>query len=228
MVKVCSMLLTLTLALLGGVPLSAQEHIWGTSSAALSNDPGFEGYWKYCFEISWDVTGYDGYGVSHIDILLGLELCPCVCFDGYFAFADTVGSGPGTTNGSGCTVYWYGYFECEGDPTVPDGGPDTGWMLHRCARHKIRALFREGRSGRGTTNLRLGLQRHERLYVGADQGSVPLGPRVPVSSQPAGQKRVLRRLEARNVRPGRFLIQTETQRSGPPSDIPLSAEPLCD
>jgi hypothetical protein len=117
------MLLTLTLALLGGVPLSAQEHIWGTSSAALSNDPGFEGYWKYCFEISWDVTGYDGYGVSHIDILLGLELCPCVCFDGYFAFADTVGSGPGTTNGSGCTVYWYGYFECEGDPTVPDGEP---------------------------------------------------------------------------------------------------------
>jgi hypothetical protein len=100
-----------------------QEYVWGTSTAEISTGPDYPGYWRYLIEIGWDVTNYNGYGLSHIDVFLGLEGCACVCAPGYFAFTDTVGSGPGTPNGGPCTVYWYGTFNCEGDPTIPDGVP---------------------------------------------------------------------------------------------------------
>jgi hypothetical protein len=109
--------------LVAAVSLAAQEFVWGTCTAELTSDPGYEGYWKYCIDMGWDVTGYDGHGLSHVDVFLGLEDCECVCSEGYFAFTDTVGSGPGTLNGGPCTVYWHGTFNCEGDPTIPDGVP---------------------------------------------------------------------------------------------------------
>jgi hypothetical protein len=115
--------LVATLVLAGVASAAAQECVWGTSTAELSSDPGYGGYWKYYMDIGWDVTSYNGHGVSHIDFFLGLEECECVCAQGYFAFTDTVGMGPGTPNGGECTVYWYGTFECEGDPTIPDGVP---------------------------------------------------------------------------------------------------------
>jgi hypothetical protein len=123
MKRVCLIGLIIGCLLVAGTPSSAQEYVSGTSTAELTADIGYEGYWKYCIEITWDVTGYNGYGLSHADVFLGLENCICVCDSGYFAFADTVGSGPGTPNGGPCTVYWYGMFLCDGDPTIPDGMP---------------------------------------------------------------------------------------------------------
>ena len=113
---IVGVLVGLVLTLAAGV--HAQEHVWGTSSASLSSDPGFVGYWKYCLTITWDVTNYGGkpHALSHISILLGLENCPRACDFGYFAFADTVGYGTGE---KGCTAHYYSYFECKGDPTIP-------------------------------------------------------------------------------------------------------------
>jgi hypothetical protein len=102
---------------------AAQEYIWGTCTAELATDPAYCGYWWYCIEIEWDVTGPDGYGLSTWDVFLGLEECLCVCSEGYFAFEDTVGSGPGTTREGPGTVYWHGYFSCDGDGTFRGGSP---------------------------------------------------------------------------------------------------------
>lgn len=100
------------------VIFAGQAHaqaVWGTSTATQPNDSGFEGYWKYCLDIGWD-TGTSGPGMSHVSLLLGLESCTCVCDTGMFKFASPAGSGPGDP--PGCTVYYYGSFWCEGDPTI--------------------------------------------------------------------------------------------------------------
>jgi hypothetical protein len=116
--SLCLALVAMVCPLGLAVPAFATQTVSGTSSAWVSTDPGFEGWNKYCFEIDWQ----DGHGLSHIDIFLGLEPC-CVCTPGYFAFADTVGMSTGTTNGDTCTVWWHGAFNCDGDPTIPNGEP---------------------------------------------------------------------------------------------------------
>lgn len=97
-------------------PSAHAQAIWGTSTAAPATDPGYEGYWKYCFNIQWDTTAYGGQGLSHSSVFLGLDDCAAACDEGAFAFSDTVGSGG---EGGGCTVYYRGVFECDGDPHFP-------------------------------------------------------------------------------------------------------------
>jgi hypothetical protein len=100
----------------GGV-LAAGDVIWGSGSAWYSTDPGFEGYWKYCLTLHWDVTRYDGkpHAMSHLSLLLGLENCPGACEQGYFASTDTVGT---SSDCGGCIVHYYMDFNCKGDPTL--------------------------------------------------------------------------------------------------------------
>jgi len=119
LVTVVGLLVSCLLAVTCSV--TANPDVWATGSASLSTDPGYEGKWKYCYDVHWIALPH---GVSHVDVLLWLlEDCECICRPGYFAFADTVGSGPGTPNGEPCTVYYYGLFECYGDPSTGVGGP---------------------------------------------------------------------------------------------------------
>jgi hypothetical protein len=101
---------------------AGEDYVWGESDGWVSSDAGFQGYWKYCLSISWDVTGYSdpGRALSHVSIILGLDNCLDVCKDGYFAFPDTAGSSEGE---SLCEVYYYVEFDCTGDPTVPEWSP---------------------------------------------------------------------------------------------------------
>lgn len=101
---------------------AADEYVWGTSSAWLTADEGFEGYWKYCVTVTWNVhdTGDPAHALSHVSILLGLETCGEACKQGYFAFDDTIGMSIGCDS---CPVYYYGEFDCKGDPTIPDPVP---------------------------------------------------------------------------------------------------------
>ena len=96
---------------------SANPDCWATGTAELTSDPGYLGYWKYCYEICWAGLPY---GASHLDVFLMLGECACLCTPGYFAFAYTVGSGPGE---EGCTVYYHASFLCEGDPVMNNGIP---------------------------------------------------------------------------------------------------------
>jgi hypothetical protein len=101
---------------------AGQDYVWGESDAWVSNDAGFEGYWKYSMSISWNVSEYSdpAHATSHVSILLGLDNCLDVCEDGYFLYPDTVGA---STGEGPCTVHYYLEFDCAGDPTVPDPVP---------------------------------------------------------------------------------------------------------
>ena len=95
---------------------TASPDVWATGTAWRSDDPGFEGYWKYCYEVHW--TGLP-HGVSHIEIFLCRPIeSECGCYPDFFAFADTVGQGYQDC-GEGCpTVHYYAGFEVSGDPST--------------------------------------------------------------------------------------------------------------
>jgi hypothetical protein len=93
----------------------ASPDVGATGTAWLSSDPGYEGAWKYCYQVDWAGLPH---GVSHVDVFLLLDECDCACAPGYFAFPDTIGSGPGTPNGEPCTVYYQGFLLCHGDPSI--------------------------------------------------------------------------------------------------------------
>jgi hypothetical protein len=113
---VCAGSILAALACLAAATAAHAQPVWGTSTAELSTDPGFEGLWKYCFDINWNTNLWGAQGLSHADVFLGLEDCATACDPGRFAFADTVGSGGGE---GGCTVYYQGEFLCDGEPHFP-------------------------------------------------------------------------------------------------------------
>lgn len=116
----CAALAGILMAVMASTAL-ATPNLSATGSAWLAEEPEYQGYWKYCYDVSW---GNLPHGVSHLDLLLCmLADCPCVCTPGYFAFEDTVGSGPGTYLERPCTVYYYGLFECYGDPSISIDDP---------------------------------------------------------------------------------------------------------
>jgi hypothetical protein len=110
----CTMLVVLALMLAASA--AHAQAIWGTSTATPATEPGYEGYWKYCFSIEWDTSSYGGQGLSHSSVFLGLEDCSAACGEGAFAFSDTAGSGVGDGK---CTVYYRALFECDGDFHFP-------------------------------------------------------------------------------------------------------------
>jgi hypothetical protein len=105
------------------------DYVWGEASATEATDPEYNGYWKYCISIGWDVSEYaEGpHGASHVSIALELEDCLADCGDACLAFADTVGVGDGV---SGCSVYFYAELDIKGDPTVPAETPTVKFEPH--------------------------------------------------------------------------------------------------
>ena len=87
-----------------------------TVTAQLSNDPGFEGLYKYTATGSWDVTQF---GLSHIDFFLQLKELECICDPRVVKFPDPAGTSNGQGNNGPCTVQYEGVYNCMGDPTVP-------------------------------------------------------------------------------------------------------------
>lgn len=112
--------LALCLALVFAPVATGADAVWGTSTAELSLDDGFVGYWKYCFDIGWDTTGMGGSGMSHVTFFLALAACECACEDGLFLFAEPAGSGTGD---GGCPLSYGGSYLCKGDPTFPGSDP---------------------------------------------------------------------------------------------------------
>jgi hypothetical protein len=134
-------LVVLLLCLAVSAPALA-DAVWGNGLAYVATEPGFEGYWEYCYHFYWDTTDYGGQGMSHTTIYLALAECVCACDPGYFGFHEVVGVGLGE---GGCEVDFYAEFDCYGDPHFPEEGPTikfepfedvcepgaTGWV-HVC------------------------------------------------------------------------------------------------
>ena len=108
------------LALLALTPLtSSAKTVWGISTAKLATTPGFEGYWHYQLDVSWDTAEIGGHGVSHVGFFLDLGVCDCGCNPGIIRFDSAPGTGMGV---NGCELAFIGLYECRGDPHYPEKG----------------------------------------------------------------------------------------------------------
>ncbi len=112
--------IALALCLVTVVPMSASAttcQINGAITAELTNDPGFEGLYKYTVTFTWDTDQ----GLSHTSIFLALANCECVCEPNLFSFGSPAGSSLGELpNGEECTALYEGSYVCMGDPTIPE------------------------------------------------------------------------------------------------------------
>ena len=88
-----------------------------TVTAQVSNDPGFEGLYRYHLTGTWDVGRF---GLSHIDFFLQLENLACICDPRVVSFPAAAGTSTGASAGGACVVQYTGKYNCKGDPSVPD------------------------------------------------------------------------------------------------------------
>jgi hypothetical protein len=135
---VCAVLILSLLA----PPAALADAVWGTGLVFEATEPGFEGYYEYCYHIYWDTTEYGGHGLSHSTIYLALAGCECACDPGFFGHRVPAGLAFGEES---CEIDMYSTFDCPGDPHFPLDGPTmkfepdetncelgvTGWM-HVC------------------------------------------------------------------------------------------------
>src|SRR5262245_45835830 len=87
-----------------------------TVTAQLSNDPGFEGLYKYTVTGSWDVTRF---GLSHVDFFLALKNLECICDPRVVKFGMPAGTSTGINAQGPCIEQYEGVYNCMGDPSIP-------------------------------------------------------------------------------------------------------------
>jgi len=107
------------LALAG--PVAADDcYIVGEITAEENFDDPDMGGWVYTLFVEWD-TGTP-HGLSHFNLILDVEFGECTCddFEGALNWADPAGYSTGYDSGEPCTVDYQLFFECNGDPSVPD------------------------------------------------------------------------------------------------------------
>jgi hypothetical protein len=95
-------------------------YIEGTSTATLIVGGARDGWYYYEMEINWDLDG-TGAGLSHLDMILGLE---CAELDHLVEFDSPAGFSTTETEPTNPTAMgWTGYFERDGDPTSGEPNP---------------------------------------------------------------------------------------------------------
>jgi hypothetical protein len=117
------------IALAGTRPALAQTHVpcpvlSAQSTAEYQTGGTYGGNWRYTITLSWDVGRHDP---SHVDILIGLTNCICVCDTRLFKFGTPAGSSTGLNASGACLVPYAGSFICKGDPSIK--GVTTGPAL---------------------------------------------------------------------------------------------------
>jgi hypothetical protein len=85
-------------------------------TAAPSYEPGRLGTYKYTLSVAWDVGRYDP---GHLDFLLGLSECLCICDSRIVSFPAVAGTSTGVNAGGGaCMLNYSGAYKCNGDPSI--------------------------------------------------------------------------------------------------------------
>ena len=89
---------------------------------ALHNPDDSDLEWRYTLVASWEIT--DQWAMSHLDLILGLGECECICTDFSYAAPDTAGYAEGVKgDDQPCTAYFSPEFNCNGDPSIDFEGP---------------------------------------------------------------------------------------------------------
>ena len=113
------LLLAAILPAWAGAPATPPEEcvLFGESAAIPNPDDPSLGAWTYCFTIQWFTSTLQP--PDHLNVVLNLGDCPCVCELFPFAAADPAGSSSGVDpNGLPCTALYHAGFECAGDPSM--------------------------------------------------------------------------------------------------------------
>ena len=116
-------MLLFMVGLISFVPVGASAQICDSLlfevSAEVTNDPGFEGMYKYTISGYWEVSGPEqGWGLSYIIFSLGTQ-CPCLCDSEageVVEFPDPAGTSTGVDNQTEepCEIVYLGSLECNG------------------------------------------------------------------------------------------------------------------
>lgn len=115
-------LATAFVALLAVTSSGEQVRVWGTCSAAVSQNPRYQNQWEYTIEMGWDATGWEPERLEQVALFLDLASCPCVNEPTYFAFPHTNGIGTGKEGLT--THYYYSGYSVIGDlPRFAPPGP---------------------------------------------------------------------------------------------------------
>jgi hypothetical protein len=188
---ICIVGLAATCIALLAVPAAAEPvRVWGTCSAAVSQNPRFQNEWEYTIDIGWDSTGWEPEHLEQVGLFLDLESCPCVGAPTFFAFPYT--NGVGTGKDGGATRYYYsGYPLPEGSLRFATQGPavvfeyiDTGSVLNvqGTARFVFVSTSRPGERRACPDGIGIAVGPNEArgeitgVFPSCDCGNTPVGP----------------------------------------------------
>jgi hypothetical protein len=101
-------------------PARAVDRVLGSSTVSLSQDPGYEGLWKYCVTVNWSFERHD---LGHLDVFLDLDTFVGGCTGGSVIFPSPAGHSNGEDFfGNECFLDYRGEFLCKTDPSIPFTG----------------------------------------------------------------------------------------------------------
>jgi hypothetical protein len=98
-------------------PARAADVIEASSSVAFSQDPGFEGLYKYTVIVTWSLESHD---LGHLDLFLDLAAFNDTCNGEAVRFPYPAGYSTGEDDfGQSCNLNYRGEFLCKTDPSIP-------------------------------------------------------------------------------------------------------------
>lgn len=106
-----------------GADASLVNEVTATGTADLVSGGQFDGWYKYTYEVEWDLEK----GLSHLDIILKFGCLDGLHFFGFDFDEQVPGSHDGESTGTGWetgnpvvfTVLYRAFFEPAGDPSIP-------------------------------------------------------------------------------------------------------------
>jgi hypothetical protein len=134
--RALSRLLAAALALTLWAPSAAHaiDAVYAVATVERSQDPGFEGLYKYRIQFYWYMSGAPG---SNFAFYVDLPSHTGICGPGEPVFASPAGQAPGSYRGTPCLADFAGQYLCPGDPDIPwpepKGVARFAWVEGRCA-----------------------------------------------------------------------------------------------
>jgi len=87
----------------------------------------FAGTYRYTIDLTWDLGRRDP---THLDILVGLKDCACVCDTRLFRFVTPAGTSNGVSLSGACLVSYTADYRCLGDPSIAGTALGAAIRLH--------------------------------------------------------------------------------------------------
>lgn len=97
------------------------------STAEYVTEGEFGGNYRYTIDLTWDLGRRDP---THLDILVGLLDCACVCDARLFRFVSPAGTSNGVNAAGACLVSYEADYRCMGDPSIQATTKGAAIRLH--------------------------------------------------------------------------------------------------